>query len=105
MDYKDYKITAPKYEDLKDIKPMQDTLATELLREVKAGAKRWFIAFIVVLCLWFATIGVFIWYISLPVEEYSIDQSADDNSSNMVVGGNNYGSQTENKLQEESSSE
>ena len=44
-------------------------LATELMHELKATSKRWFIAFLVVLSLWFATIGVFIWYISLPVEE------------------------------------
>ena len=44
-------------------------LATELMHELKATSKRWFIAFLVVLGLWFVTIGGFIWYISLPVEE------------------------------------
>ena len=43
----------------KEIK--EQTLATEMLREIKAQSKRWFISFIIVLMLWFATIGVFIW--------------------------------------------
>lgn len=45
-----------------------DTLAMELLKEQKTNAKRWFIAFLVVLGLWFATIGGFIVYLSLPEE-------------------------------------
>jgi hypothetical protein len=71
-------------------------LATELMHELKATSKRWFIAFLVVLGLWFATIGGFIWYISLPVEETTdIAQEADDDSYNQIVGGDFYGSQTE----------
>lgn len=69
-----------------------ETLATELLHELKVTSKRWFIAFITVLVLWFATIGVFIWYISLPVEEYDIEQSADGRGVNIVDGEyHNYG--------------
>ena len=75
-------------------------LATELMHELKASGKRWFIAFLVVLGLWFATIGVFIWYISLPVEETTttstdIAQEADDDSYNQVVGGDFIGSEAE----------
>jgi len=46
-----------------------------------------------VLLLWFATIGLFIWYISLPVEEYDIyvDQISDRNSTNKFIGGDYYG--------------
>lgn len=58
------------------------SLATELIRELKSTSKRWFIAFIVVLSLWFATIGGFIIYLSLPVEETvteTVTQDADDN--------------------------
>ena len=47
---------------------MEEKLATELLHEIKAQSKRWFIAFLVVLVLWFSTIGIFIWYVSLPTE-------------------------------------
>lgn len=72
-----------------------ESLATELLHEVKAQAKRWFIAFIIVLLLWFATIGAFLWYISLPVEEYTVEQTADDYSNNQIIGGDYVGSKTE----------
>lgn len=70
-----------------------EKFATELLHELKQTSKRWFIAFLTVLVLWFATIGVFIWYISLPVEEYDtyISQDADNHSYN-ISGGDYYGS-------------
>lgn len=72
------------------------SLATELIRELKSTSKRWFIAFIVVLSLWFATIGGFIIYLSLPVEETvteTVPQDANDNGNNNYVGGdNNVGS-------------
>lgn len=55
-----------------------ETLATEMLREIKATSKRWFIAFIVTLCLWFATIIGFMWYITLPVEDVTYTQTVDD---------------------------
>jgi len=68
------------------------SLATELIRELKSTSKRWFIAFIVVLSLWFATIGGFIIYLSLPVEETvteTVTQDADDNGNNNYVEGDN----------------
>lgn len=72
------------------------SLATELIRELKSTSKRWFIAFIVVLSLWFATIGGFIIYLSLPIEETvteTVTQDADDNGDNNYIGGgNNVGS-------------
>jgi hypothetical protein len=72
-------------------------LATELMHEIKAASKRWFIAFLVVLGLWFATIGGFIWYISLPVEETTdIAQEADNDSYNQIVGGDFFGSEATN---------
>ena len=77
----------------------KETLATELIHELKAQSKRWFIAFLVILALWFGTIGIFIWYISLPIEEYSIDQDSDNSSRNLIIGGN-YGSETESNVQE-----
>ena len=88
---KEFKLDRPQYTN--DV-----SLATELLHEVKASAKRWFIAFIVVLCLWFATIGVFVWYISLPVEVTdSVEQQSDNNSNNYVVGGDYNGVSESNK--------
>lgn len=65
----------------------QEKLATELLHEIKVAAKRWFIAFLVVTVLWFATIGVFIWYISLPVEDIETSIENDDGNAN-YIGGN-----------------
>ena len=78
------------------------TLASEMLHELKASNRRWFIAFVVVLILWFATIGAFIWYISLPVEEYSVDQYADGDTNTMIGVGDLYGSPTESDIQTES---
>lgn len=76
----------------KDCKRVSEsvTLATELLREVKASARRWFVAFCVMVILEIATICGFIWYISLPVEETTtneIEQEADDGSNNQIIGG------------------
>lgn len=75
-----------------------ESLATELLHEIKSQAKRWFIAFIIILLLWFATIGAFLWYISLPVEEIestTVEQGADNNTNTQLVGGDYIGGKTE----------
>lgn len=55
-----------------------NTLATELLHELKASAKRWFIAFCVMVVLEVLTIGGFLWYVSLPVEVETIEMEADE---------------------------
>ena len=47
------------------------TLATELLHELKASAKRWFIIAMVELGIILAIVIGILWYVSLPVEEYS----------------------------------
>lgn len=68
----------------------QESLASELLRELKASVKRWFIAFIIMCVLEVCTIVGFLYYLSLPVEEYSIEQDAitdNGSTSNQVVGG------------------
>ena len=54
------------------------TLASEILAELKASAKRWFIAFLVMLGIEVATIAGFLWYISLPVDESVNSQTIDD---------------------------
>lgn len=78
------------------------TFATELLQELKASSKRWFIAFIITLILWFTTITGFVVYLSLPVEETttetvtSISQDSEDNGVNTYVGGD-YNGKTDNK--------
>lgn len=65
----------------------EDTLATEMLKELKAQSKRWFCSFIIVLLLWFATIGVFIWYINQPIEEVetTTTQDADTEGDNSPI--------------------
>lgn len=75
----------------------EKTLATELLHELKASAKRWFIAFIIMVVLEVLTIGGFLWYIILPVEEYTYEQSAEDIQDSDVrqfIGGEDYGNST-----------
>lgn len=68
------------------------TLASELLAELKASARRWFIAFLIMLGIELATIAGFLWYISLPVEETTVTQEIDDGDSNNLIGiGDNYG--------------
>jgi cell division septal protein FtsQ len=61
-----------------------ETLASEMLHELKMTSRRWFIAFIVVLALWFGTIGLFMWYMTLPTDEYSTDVISEDGNVNYI---------------------
>ena len=74
---------------------MDDKFATELLHEVKAQTKRWFIAFCVMVGLEIATIAGFMWYISLPVDEVTTttDQTIEDVDSGNItqIGGDSIG--------------
>ena len=80
----------------------ENSLATELLHEVKSSAKRWFIAFCIMVGLEIATIIGFMWYVSLPTDDYSVSQEADDSSIN-VLGGTYNGSKTDSTENEKSS--
>lgn len=71
------------------------SLAYELLQESKLQTKRWFMIAVLELCLILAMTGLFIWYISLPVEEYVIEQDTDTGGSNYNVGGD-YNGETKN---------
>ena len=62
------------------------TLASELLAEVKASARRWFIAFLIMLCMEIATVAGFLWYISLPVDEVAIEN---DEGNAVYIGDEN----------------
>ena len=66
------------------------TLATEMLREIKAQTKRWFIISIILLVLWFTTIGLFVWYIYQPIEEVetTTTQDADTEGDNSPINQN-----------------
>lgn len=71
---------------------MENNLATELLKELKAGAKRWFIIAMVELVIIVSmVIGIF-WYISLPVEEGTdTEQTMEDiESSDITQVGGDY---------------
>ncbi len=84
----------------------KETLATEMLREIKATSKRWFIAFIVTLCLWFATIVGFIWYITLPVEDTTYTQTVDDIDESEItqnIGGDLDGTSNTDSTEEKTS--
>ena len=83
----------------------RETLASEMLREIKATNKRLFIALVLVLALWFATIGGFIIYLSLPVEEVSVSQEVDGDTNRLIGIGDNYGSETDSNLSQETGSE
>lgn len=62
-----------------------DNFATELLHEVKTQAKRWFIAFLVMVGVEIATIAGFMWYLSLPTENVTLDGG--EGYANYVGGG------------------
>lgn len=67
--------------------------ATELLHELKASAKRWFIAFITMIVVEVLTIAGFLWYISLPAEEVSYYEQTgeqvdtEDSTMTQTIGG------------------
>lgn len=75
----------------------ETTLATELISELKSSSRRWFIAFLVMVVVEIATIAGFLWYMSLPTEEYSIEQDTDSGGNNYAVGGD-YNSEAEDNV-------
>lgn len=82
----------------------ENNFALELLQEIKAQSRRWFVAFCVMVCIECATIIGFLWYISLPTEESSTTQSVEDIESGdiMQIGGDNHESDTDNSKSEKS---
>lgn len=63
---------------------MNENFATELLHELKAASKRWFVAFCIMVALEIITIAGFLWYISLPVEEIVVE--SDDGGNANYIG-------------------
>lgn len=65
-------------------------LATNIMHELKSSARRWFIAFCIMVIMEIVTIVGFIWYISLPVDETTMEQNvediANDNDIRQVIG-------------------
>ena len=62
------------------------TLATELLHELKASAKRWFIIAVIELFIILGIAGGFIWYLSLPVEDEIVSVENEDGGNANYVG-------------------
>ena len=60
------------------------TLATELLKELSLTARRWFIIAIIELIIILSMAGGFIWYLSLPVEEETVSVESEDGNANYV---------------------
>lgn len=60
------------------------TLATEILQELKASARRWFFAFIFMVGLELLTIGGFLWYISLPIDTQEVTVDNKDGNANYI---------------------
>ena len=68
-----------------------DSFAMELLKGYSAQAKRWFIACMVILSMWLATIGGFVWFISqYDYESYEITADGDSNANYIGEDGNIY---------------
>lgn len=61
------------------------TLATEIFKELKASARRWFIAFLLMLGIEVCTIAGFLWYISLPTDE-TVTVENDEGNANYIGG-------------------
>lgn len=58
----------------------KEVFVLELLEEIKRQSKRWMIAFFVVLGLWAATIGGFVWFLNqYEFETYTQDGSGYNN--------------------------
>lgn len=63
---------------MSEVEEKNYTLATEILHELKISAKRWFIAFCVMIALELATIAGFMWYLTIPTDETVTTQTVDD---------------------------
>ena len=61
-----------------------ESLASEILKEVKASAKRWFLAFCFMFILELFTIAGFIWYMYSPVSPKNIQIENTDGYANYV---------------------
>ena len=73
------------------------TLATEIFQELKASARRWFIAFCIMCGIEICTVAGFIWYISLPTDYEQVEIENAEGNANYVGGdaGNIYNNSNE----------
>ena len=66
----------------------KDSLASELLHELKASSKRWFILFIITLFMLFATNSMWLYAWNLPPEETSESYDIDSEDNGNAVYNN-----------------
>ena len=60
-----------------------------MIKELGKQNKRMFTALVIVLCLWFATIGGFVWYLSqydFSAEIYDVTQDTSDGGDTNYIG-------------------
>lgn len=67
---------------------MEKSFAMELFGDLKKQNKRMFIALITVVLLWFATIGLFVYYISNYGYEETIEYVETNDNGNGCIGDN-----------------
>lgn len=66
---------------------VEKSLAMELLKNCSLQAHRWFIAFVIVLCMWFGTIGGFIWFLNqYNFESNTSTAITQDTGTNTMTG-------------------
>lgn len=79
----------------KEVHELQEqSLALELLKDYKKQNKRQFIVILVILGMWFATIGYLVYILNDIGTETTTTESYDmstENGNNNFVGGNNNG--------------
>lgn len=78
---------------------IEESFAKELLKGYSTQAHRWFVAFIIVLILWFSTIGGFIWFLNqynFESYEYTQDGQGTNNINNNIGGSVYNGADVEN---------
>lgn len=90
---------------LKDAERETHSFAHDLLMEFKALNKRLFVIILVLLGLWAATIGGFVWYLNqYDFSSTTIDAMQDGNGVNIVGGGDvTNGAESQNSSQEANS--
>lgn len=86
-------------EEIEDIKHQveeiqEESLAYSLLRDYKRQTKRQFIIILVILVMWFATIGYLVYILNDIGVETTTTETYDmntENGNNNFIGGNNNG--------------
>lgn len=70
--------------ELEELK--EQSFAMDLLKDYKNQNKRQFIVILVILSMWFISIGAFIYYINTTGYEETIETAETDNGGNACIG-------------------